>query len=601
MKKFMPIILLCALSACTEELPVEPDVSKDIESSIATKSASAAKEYEYLPNPYALDNMQTVYDDYGISTDLEPTDLYVRFMPVDTAQIHDLTYNYGLELFDYPLDINLEEGDVYVDPSIQEGDYTWKYTTVKTDFDFPKDIKYEILEECYIPDEGEEFVVTKGGETVNVEEAAFLSLGYTLEDSGIETKARRSPQGTITVKDDYSNKYVPVKGVKIRCHTIVKWATAYTDDNGTYKMGKKFLIGPHYGIVFENIKDFDLWDQYGPIAKANYSMGWHSNKGYSKQIDKGNSAWARCAVNNAGYEYYQMCEQTGIPKPPATLKIWLFNNIKPSSAPMLRRIEHSIGINGENDWINFFVNFGYGSLVSVLHQMLRFVMPDITIGTLDKEYNEIYENVNHELSHASHFSTVGSEFWAEYISYIITYGTGGKGAYGDGTGRNAELCGVGEMWGYFMGFAQESEKFTKLTTWPIQGYRGWIKPGVFGDLYDNNVLTKRQIYDCLTADVRTYDALVSTMCGKYPLKADAIAKAFDDNDIDVNVEKPGNDASCINMTISSPYTISGENVLVKDSKVINGAKLTVHATGTVTIDGSFTVNPDSGFEITHLN
>lgn len=55
------------------------------------------------------------------------------------------------------------------------------------------------------------------------------------------------------------------------------------------------------------------------------------------------------------------------------------------------------------------------------------------------------------------------------------------------------------------------------------------------------------------------------------------------------------------MTTSSTYTISGENVLVKDSKVINGGKLTVHAIGTVTIDGSFTVNPDSSFEMTHLN
>ncbi len=598
MKKIIPFILLCVLSACTEELPVVPDASKDTESLAATKTAT--KEFEHLPNPYALDNMQAVYDAYDSSIELEATDLYVRFMPLDTAQIHDLTYDYGLELFDYPLDINLEEGDVYVDPSVQEGEYTWKYTTVKPDFVFPKDIKYEILEECYIPDEGEEIVVTKG-ETVNVEEAAFMSLGYTLEDSRIETKASRYPQGTITVKDDYSGKDVPVKGVKIRCHTIVKWATAYTDDNGVYKMEKKFLVKPFYGIVFENIKDFDLWDQYGPVAKANYSMGRHTNKGYSKQIDKGNSAWARCAVNNAGYEYYQMCENIGIPKPPKTLKIWLFNNTEASSAPMLRRIEDYIGINGENGIIDFFINVGCGITVNLLYQMLKFITPDITIGTLNKKYNEIYEHVNHEMSHASHFSTVGSEFWAEYISYIITYGIGSNGAYGDGTGKNAELCGIGEMWGYFMGFAQESEKFNKSTIWPEQGHDYWIKPGVFGDLYDNNVLTKRQIYDCLTADVRTYDALVSTMYSKYSLKADAIEKAFIDNKIKPNVDKPSNDASCINMTISSPHTIVGENILVKDSKVINGAQFTVHATGTVTIDGSFIVNPDSGFEITHLN
>ena len=50
-----------------------------------------------------------------------------------------------------------------------------------------------------------------------MEEAAFLSLGYPLEEQEPETRGKRRPEGTIRVYDDYAGAFVPVKGVKIRC------------------------------------------------------------------------------------------------------------------------------------------------------------------------------------------------------------------------------------------------------------------------------------------------------------------------------------------------------------------------------------------------
>ena len=81
---------------------------------------------------------------------------------------------------------------------------------------------------------------------------------------------------------------------------------ATTDENGNYTIDKKFLIGPHYAIVFENNKDFDIWGQYGPLAKANHNMGWHRKTGHSEDIYTNSDAWKWAAVNNAAYEYYQM-------------------------------------------------------------------------------------------------------------------------------------------------------------------------------------------------------------------------------------------------------------------------------------------------------
>ena len=83
-------------------------------------------------------------------------------------------------------------------------------------------------------------------------------------------------------------------------------------------------------------------------------MGWHSNRGHSRDINAGSYAWDWAAVNNAAYDYYKMCEEIGIIKPPSDLKIWGLKRWTTSSTPMLRRIEHPIGYNGNSSWKNFF-------------------------------------------------------------------------------------------------------------------------------------------------------------------------------------------------------------------------------------------------------
>ena len=123
------------------------------------------------------------------------------------------------------------------------------------------------------------------------------------------------------------------------------------------------------------------------------------------------------------------------------------------------------------------------------------------------------------------------------------------GCYGDGTGKNAELCGVGEMWGYFMGHRQEYEKYapSELNDEYPFGH-GWIKPQVFWRLCSNDVLSKKEIYDCLAVGVATYDKLVEKMYEKYPTKVDSIERAFLNNGITPHVTKP-----IVNKTIYMGY------------------------------------------------
>lgn len=523
------LAVLCAVtmfSSCfieaEENLSMTTEVTNDV-LPLMTRSGSDVL-YEKLPNPYTLRLMQKIYDDYSIEqVALEPTDLYVCFMPQDSAQFRTLYDNGELELFDYPLDVVLEEGEEYINPELGDDELSWLYTTVKPDFEFPEGIRYEIIDTCYIPADGETITQTKSM-AVDVEAVALGRMGFDVDT--ILTKepgVRMNPSGSICVYKD-SSSIVPVKGVKVRCNNVVKWAVDYTDENGNYTMEKSFKTRVHYAVVFENEKNFDLWGNKWPIGRANHNMGWNDNAGHSVVISRQSNAWEWAAVNNAAYDYYIMCENTGISLPPPNLKMWVIKGASVSSAPMLRRINHSIGLNTHSDFLNFFANYGYGALLTFLNQALKIALPDITIGTDSMNYYDIYKTVNHELAHASHFSNVGSSFWAKYISYILTYGP-----YGDGTGKNAELCAISEMWGYFMGLIQKEEFCQEHLL--VGGYSGdtgesWIKPQVFYDLYVANVLTKKQIYQILTSSIDTYEELIDKMIDSYLNKSNLIKLAF---------------------------------------------------------------------------
>ena len=599
MKNFsILILLLCTGVACANIQDDTSEMRKELSpTAVHTKSTP---QFDTLPNPYTLVNMQATLDslsDSGIT--LQFTDYYVRFLPVDSLQLHNLIYTYNLELFDFPLDLEIGEGEVYEDPSISEGDITWQYTTVKPNFVFPPDITYEILEQCYVPPDNDTIPNTKSGDLLYLEAAAFERLGYTVDPPVFpETKAGVKPTGRIRVVDNSQNgnPLVPVQGVKIRCHTIIKWSTTYTDDNGFYTMDSKFSIGPHYAIVFDNKKGFDIWGNWGPIARANYNMGWHSKNGHDRDLPANSTAWQWAVVNNAGYDYYQMCETTGITKPPSKLKIWVIKNATSSSTPMFRHVNQLIGYNDYSFWENFLFNTTFGVAINILLPVFKIILPDIFIGTQGSDYREIYNVTNHELSHASHFSKVGSAYWAKYISYIVTYG-----AYGNGTGKNFELCGIGEMWGYAMGYRQECEKYETILlsasrNWTISGGI-WIRPEIFWDLLRDNILTKKQIYDCLSSDVDTYYKLIEKMYQKYPAQTTAIDSIFVAHGIIQNVPNQNNTTTLENLTITSNTVVSGKFITSQNVTVSNNAKLTLNPETSVTINAPFTINNSSQFEI----
>ncbi len=100
-------IFVFVLTGCAEfEEPVQVE-EMDVVSE-RTRSGEDPATFDTLPNPYALEVMQDIYDTYSNSNKvLQPTDLYVRFLPQDSLQLDVLRLEYGLELFEYPLDLNI--------------------------------------------------------------------------------------------------------------------------------------------------------------------------------------------------------------------------------------------------------------------------------------------------------------------------------------------------------------------------------------------------------------------------------------------------------------------------------------------------------------
>ena len=125
----------------------------------------------------------------------------------------------------------------------------------------------------------------------------------------------------------------------------------------------------------------------------------------------------------------------------------------------------------------------------------------------------------------------------------------------------------------------------------------WFKPEVFWDLDRNGTLSRKNIFDCLTSYVKTYDALYSKMREKFPNKVDSIKACFNRYGlIDYETEEPiTGDVSFSGRTVSESTTVTGTNISVQDVSVINGAKLTL--VGNVSIGSTFLVESGSSLEI----
>lgn len=474
-----------------------------------------------LENPYKTENitkaLETLYPVKADRVQVPTTDLYVRFLPKDEVQFETLE-SLGLTLTDHPLDYEIvKDGDWYHDPEVPEGSVTWQYAVVSHDFSFP-DMEYEIIDECHLSENDPQTRTDDGIDWEAVERQAYLITGNGrfLEQ---DTKASKVyPSGRITIVDEDSDDGVPVgvKGVRVSCNSFVRFAHAYTDEQGYYQMGKKFSAKLRYRLVFDNEKGFSIGFNLLLVPASVSTLGKSSPSGVNITVTKDSETklFKRCVVNNAAYDYYSRCysDDLDISRPPGNLRIWIFHRLKASSAVML----HHGAILDTKLISSFLGNFA---------PLVKIFLPDITLGLEDDdEYSAIYATVCHELAHASHFSKVGTEFWNRYILYVIgSYISTGGMTYGDGKGLNAGCCETGEMWAYYLSSKMYHERYGG--EYPVFGSSFWFYPQIFRYLEERGIRTC-DIFSVMDGNVTDRNALLRSLMARYPDKSLVIEQIF---------------------------------------------------------------------------
>ena len=475
-----------------------------------------------LENPYKTENvrkaLKSLYPTKADRVDIRTTNLYVRFLPASQLEYDSLVAS-GVEMIDHPLDYEIVvEGDWYHDPEIPDDELTWQYAVVAPDFEFP-DIEYEIIDECYISEYDTATRADEGIDWEAVEREAYMLTGNSdfLSEPQTKAAAKTVPSGRITIVDDDANGGKPfgVSGVRVSCNSFVKFDHAYTDRDGYYTMTKTFTPELRYRLVFNNEKGFSIGFNLVLLPASVSTLGKTGPEGINMTITKESEQklFKRCVVNNAAYDYCSRCskEDMDVDLPPSDLRVWIFYGWEMSSAPMLHH-----GAFVQSDIVSSYL----GEFAS----LLEFFAPDVTLGLSDRnDYKSIYSTVCHELAHASHFSKVGTTYWNQYITYIMTSYIKSGSAYGDGLSSGSGYCSVGEMWGYYMESKMYKDRYGG--SFPSFGTSFWFKPQIFRYL-DERGLECSEIFDVLDASVASRTELKSALIQAYPVMKDVIEQVF---------------------------------------------------------------------------
>ncbi len=284
-------------------------------------------------------------------------------------------------------------------------------------------------------------------------------------------------------------------------------------------MKSRFISNVHYSLSFKNKSNFKIWGNWGFLAAATYGMGWHSKKGYSKNIYTNSKAWLWCTINNGAYLYInKYCPKYGINKPPHSLRIWTLKmkGNYTGITPMLRHI--SLSYKSLSDFLITMFALKKTRYVSV-------ISPDIFILKDFKDTQDTYSTIFHELAHASHYTKAGKRYWLHYIIGIIDNSIRSKeGAYGDGSRKNDAYIGVGEMWGYYFGYICEKDEFGVKNVY-LNPTKGWYSPGILRDLDNKLGLTPKKIFNCLSGSTVGHKKLKNKLIEKYGNEKD-IRKTF---------------------------------------------------------------------------
>ena len=475
-----------------------------------------------LNNPYSIENMRAALDTLKahpteltncmkapeLVNDIEitPTDLYVRFLPQNDDQFKRLMTDTTLILFDYPLDYEkIQTGDYYKDPTL-EGKFTWLYSTVPVGYQPPSGIKYEIIQQLFIPEHSpyykQQDVSAKAIKYVkynlesqidyaaclkNLEEVSFVISGNRnklITSNSAHTPAGMQKSTTVTKKNGLFGPYYvttynpegyikvatpsgdqPLANIRVRVARYFTFYEMRTDANGKFYCNNSFgkdVIYPNveYFVFFDGQNGSNFWRLCDNIAGAailwttGISIGVHSPDNYSMTFNTSSYFWGECVQHKALNDYMNIARTDGISLPPANLDIATLNSSNyTSSAPLFK---NNIDVTNASIIAYFFI----GVPVIAINGML----PDLILRYDNNmsNFQKITYFAWHELSHASMVQHIitdkgfkwGSDYWITNVyqqasNYGKNYDKDGKtdhNPYGNLGDANWQIIALSEGW-----------------------------------------------------------------------------------------------------------------------------------------------------------
>lgn len=380
-----------------------------------------------------------------------------------------------------PLDYEIEEGGCQNPENLETEEYTsWFYAM--RPIKILEELKKlgEIKELCRMYLSEEDLAAFSLEEDLN-SQARFLWFNY----------KSAKPSGIVKFYDKVLNREIPLENVKI---TISQWChveTTYTDSQGKFVIDKNFTScwqnTANIKVTFSK-KDSDfVCSAFSPIT-AYYNVG-------NIEIDSLNNItillkentkqanFARIIKASTIYRNFAKTDNITLPK---SLKFWMAQDIKGSVTFMRDVIVADLASSGVS--IGSFVNPGLGTVIGTFSgAILGSYFPDIIIGlknNTSKTVSElITENVFHEMSHASHYTSIGIgqiTYWnSEYLQMIggwiellCNSTLPSTNCYNDG--KSEQVCLI-ESWAYFYGFDLTNRYYNSSTKITETDYNDYLE------------------------------------------------------------------------------------------------------------------------------
>lgn len=370
-------------------------------------------------NPYSLANMKKAYQALQTTarnvmpaSDLKATHYYIKFLPANWEEYTVLVNFDTLNVYNYPLDKDIENPANYRDPSTPENMPMPQYASVPVGLNIDAlGVRYEKLEDLFIPDDFEAPANSQSPELqalhsspakrdfiIQLVNTAMVQTGN--DDDVIKPTTARAayvPSGRVQVYDTKVNGYIPLEGVRVEARRWFTTHHGYTDANGNYRVNGDFKRECNYSLIFET-GEFDVRSGNFGQARLNgpkQNTPWNINiagglHGHHSHVFRG--AYEYLHKNNLGI---------GIPSYGSKIKIGAFDKDDDDKNGVAHPSTRTLG-----------------------------VFDVIKIYNPDRPSDEVFSTTVHELGHLAHWNQNRSayneaeakvaESWARGVQWVFT-------------------------------------------------------------------------------------------------------------------------------------------------------------------------------------